>query len=437
MLYKPIRIQWKKMKINLTNPTIQKNLLKGQFGLEKENIRINNKGELSQEKHPFTNNPQIDRDFSESQIELITKPHNTTKETLNDLTQLQKQTAEKLLQLKTGEEYLWPFSNPPKITENQIKIAQYTGDKKEKTIYRQYLAKKYGKKKMLYSGIHYNFSFSQTLIKTLYKTENNNKKNYTQFKNNIYLELSKKVTKYTWLIVYLTAASPIIDQSLLTNNIQTEYASYRCSEYGYWNYFTPILNYTSFEKYIKSINQYLKDGLIYSTAELYYPVRLKCPGKNNLYKLENCGIDHIELRMLDLNPLYEEGISFKDIEFLHYLLIYFLSLPNINFDAESQKNALENEKNASKLHEEDITIKIDNKKINIVKAGLQVLNEMENFYKKLDNKKILENINYQKNKFLKPKERYAYQVKNLFENEYMEKGIILAKEHAVFNANQN
>jgi len=43
------------MQIHFNNKQIKNNLLKGQFGLEKENIRINQKGALSKIKHPFNN----------------------------------------------------------------------------------------------------------------------------------------------------------------------------------------------------------------------------------------------------------------------------------------------------------------------------------------------------------------------------------------------
>lgn len=423
------------MQIHFNNKQIKNNLLKGQFGLEKENIRINQKGALSKIKHPF-NNPQIDRDFSESQIEFITNKHNSIQSMLNELIDLQKQSAEKLLNLKSGEEYLWPFSNPPQIKNDEhIIIADYHGDLAEKTVYRQYLAKKYGKKKMLYSGIHFNFSFPEELLKQLYKTENDKNEKYMTFKNNIYLDLSKKVTYYTWLIVYLTAASPIYDESLFNTKINKEYASFRCSKYGYWNFFNPILDYSSFEEYLNSIKNYINKGLICSEAELYYPVRLKCPVRTNLYKLKNCEINHIELRMIDLNPLFEEGIGFNDVKFLHFFLIYLFSLPPVNFGESQQVAALENEKIASELCEENIFLDLDGERVNIVNAGLDFLSGMEDFYKNLGFMDVLEIISFQKEKFLNHKGRYAYQVKDLFGDDFMGKGVVLAREHALFSAN--
>ena len=64
------------------------NIFSGKFGLEKENMRINLKGEISTIPHNSIfgeNNPYIIRDFSESQIEMITKPHNSIIEAYNEL----------------------------------------------------------------------------------------------------------------------------------------------------------------------------------------------------------------------------------------------------------------------------------------------------------------------------------------------------------------
>ena len=48
-------------------------------------------------------------------------------------------------------------------------MAKYVGESHEKEIYREYLAGKYGKKIMLYCGIHYNFSFDERLIMRLHQ----------------------------------------------------------------------------------------------------------------------------------------------------------------------------------------------------------------------------------------------------------------------------
>ena len=60
------------------------------FGIEKENIRVDESGNLSQTPHPkiFGNkrqNPYITTDFSESQVEMITPPLPDIKQTLGFL----------------------------------------------------------------------------------------------------------------------------------------------------------------------------------------------------------------------------------------------------------------------------------------------------------------------------------------------------------------
>lgn len=65
-----------------------KNMFEGLFGIEKENIRINQDARISKKAHDNIfgeNNPYIIRDFSESQIEMITSPHKSVLEAYNEL----------------------------------------------------------------------------------------------------------------------------------------------------------------------------------------------------------------------------------------------------------------------------------------------------------------------------------------------------------------
>lgn len=97
-----------------------------------------------------------------------------------------------LLHLKTGKELMWPFSNPPYVLgEKDIPIASYEGVLRGKELYREYLAGKYGKRKMLFSGIHFNFSFSEKILEEGYR--NSTFASLQEYKNQIYLELAKKL----------------------------------------------------------------------------------------------------------------------------------------------------------------------------------------------------------------------------------------------------
>ena len=50
------------------------NIFECNIGLEKESLRIDKNGRLAQTEHPFLGNPNIDRDFCENQVEIITNP---------------------------------------------------------------------------------------------------------------------------------------------------------------------------------------------------------------------------------------------------------------------------------------------------------------------------------------------------------------------------
>ena len=101
--------------------------LLGQFGLEKENVRVNEFGKLALTKHPkvFENrstHPYITTDFSESQLEMITPPCDSIDSALQHLDAIQHVVLNEL-----KDEYLWPQSLPPELPdEKQIPIAKFT-----------------------------------------------------------------------------------------------------------------------------------------------------------------------------------------------------------------------------------------------------------------------------------------------------------------------
>lgn len=462
------------MNINpvLSNNLIKCNLDKGEFGLEKESLRIDCNGFLSHTKHPFEEQSNITRDFCENQTELITDVFDNVDAVLGQLEQLQTRVVQTLQQLETGKEFLWPFSNPPYVKgEEDIPIAQFEGEQKVKTQYRNYLAEKYGKKKMLFSGIHLNYSFSDEMLREGYQVfisksetafSQDDRSAYQLYKNHLYLQLAQKVTKYSWFIVYLTAASPTMDISILECDEKrksslswqeqkqeknavpvrnehkiwkkddlTKYASVRCGELGYWNDFIPVFDYRNLESYVQSIEAYVSGGRLKSVSELYYPVRLKPRGENSLEHLRDNGINHIELRMLDVNPLSPIGLIKEDVEFLHYLMLYLINQEDIKFTEEEQIQAIINEKQAAKFDDAKIYIKEpEGNSKQIGRAALEILQSMESFYLALGENRVLKNIRYQKEKLLIPYNRYADRIRREFGSDYVKRGICLADEYA-------
>jgi len=110
--------------------------LKGLFGIEKENIRVDKNGVISQTPHPVVfgdklSHAYITTDFSESQVEMITPPLPNIAEALGFL-----ETIHDIVSIELDDEYLWPQSIPPILpNEEEIPIAQYAkkGKKKKNT----------------------------------------------------------------------------------------------------------------------------------------------------------------------------------------------------------------------------------------------------------------------------------------------------------------
>ena len=408
---------------HVENQHIAQLLLTGNFGLERETLRVTEDGRLSHTDHPFdTNDSHIVRDFCENQVEINTGIHETVQGVIDELAGLHKRIAKVLSQLPE-KELLWMSSNPPYIeNEDDIPVAKFFGKNSEKTTYREYLSNKYGRYKMAFSGIHFNYSFSGELLRKNYEVETgiavqkgSETPEYQKYSDTLYLNLAENCLQYGWLIVALTAASPLTDGSFVGgtkgDTVFSGMSSIRCSELGYWNFFVPTLDYTSALKYADSIEHYVCNGLISAPSELYYPIRLKPRGKNRIQTLRESGINHIELRPIDLNPLTEYGIDVRDMEFLQMFLAYLASIKPLKLNAKDQVQSIQNFKSAA--HYDIINTKImypDNRALSIKDAAEELLDKMQKFYSQIDTgngKHIDDIIQYQRNKMEDP-DRYHY-----------------------------
>lgn len=310
----------------------------GGFGLERETLRVDAEGKLAQTPHPFGEDAHITRDFCENQIELITPVCPNVDAAVAALGELDAKARAVLAQ--QGES-IWLYSNPPHFeTAEDIPIAKFTGIHSNKRNYREALERRYGKRLMLYSGVHFNFSFSEEQIRA-YNTENADPK---AFSDTLYLRLYKQLFRHSWLLVMLTAASPVYDLSLdgdhLRGTASEQYGSLRNSERGYWNQFVPLLDHANLQTFTEGIQTYVDKGLLFSASELYLPIRLKPRGENTLENLAKNGVDHIELRMFDLNPLTPLGVDAIDLKFAHLLILYLASLPDSEFTPLQQEQAV-------------------------------------------------------------------------------------------------
>ena len=365
-----------------------KEILSGNFGIEREALRLDKNGYLAKSDHPEefgdkAHNPYITTDFSESQIEVITPALSDIKETYDFTRALYD-----IVAMEIGDEYLWPDSMPCIIPDDKdIPVAKFDNNSKEAQEYREKLLLKYGGKKQLISGIHYNFSFDESIIEKLYE-DSKRKLSYKEFKNSIYLKVARNYLRYRWLIVYLLGAAPIVHESFidsckcpLKEVNHSEYSSlgaisHRNGKCGYKNKVDLFPSYNSVNEYLESIDRYIKDELIENYKELYSQVRLKpSDTKNFKESLLNDGIRYLEYRTIDINPFEKGGISLDDLKFLQVFNIYLLIKEESGFE-NWQEEALENQQLIAVHGIDNIELKHDGKCINRIDFGLEILNEV-------------------------------------------------------------
>lgn len=404
-------------------------LLRAEFGIEKESLRVAASGYLAKTRHPGFSHKQVSRDFGESQVEFISGVYDNLQDACAEICRLQRIVENAIRHRETGAEFLWTYSNPPLFNgEGSIQIAEFTGAKENKTAYREYLAQKYGKVKMLFSGLHLNYSMPKEFFELLQKQYPGQL--LSKVKNEWYVRLCDAMMSDSWLIVALTAASPVADKSFLNRLLVPEterekYASFRNSEYGYWNLFLPELSYQDFPSYLQSIRRYIETGAIQSVQELYYPIRLKPAGENSLENLFFSGVNHMELRMLDLNPMYCSGVAKNDLAFIHLLIAYRT--------AELLKNGHKRRGNGSDgerilLHQKAARLSFWEENVNLRQYAYRLIRDMKRFFEAYEKDgandipgdyDILTVLDFQERKISDPDMRYASQIREKYGPDYI------------------
>ncbi|MBO7689297.1 MAG: hypothetical protein J6T14_00435 [Clostridia bacterium] len=421
--------------LNLSKEQLQELLLHGHFGLEKEMLRVTEDGHMAHSPDPFLGHPNITKDFCENQTEINTPVADSAEEAYGMLKDLYAE-IQKTLAGQSPREYLWPFSNPAYIaSEEDIPIAQFPGEDAHKTAYREYLAGRYGRFIMTYSGIHFNYSFSDELLKADYEAKQKTYEvgTFRDYKDNFYLDLAKKAAAYGWLMTAVTAASPVRDRSFLEpglygGSVFTGKGSSRCAHTGYWNAFTPVFDYKTLEGYIRGIEYFVTKGLLAAPSELYFPVRIKPRGLNTLDNLREYGASHIELRMFDLNPLDPVGLDLRDIKFGELFLGFLAGTQDFYFPEQDQVQAVQNFKRAAFYDLENTKIIIlGGRSSSVADAGKLMLHQMKEFYRGFPDW-VQDILAFEEAKFLDPANRYATKVRALAGDDFVGYGLKLAKE---------
>lgn len=416
--------------LHMKNAKVKELALQGNFGLERENLRILRDGSFSHIPHPFSEEEkQIVYDFCENQLEVNTAVSSSAEEVILLLERHTDQIQKRLAELEEPE-LLWPFSNPPLIrNEDDIPIARDNEITGHEEGYRKYLSDRYGRYKMSLSGIHVNYSFSDELLQADFQASG--EEDFFAYKNKLYIHVAEGACLYGWILTAVTAASPLLDGSYLEKGKQGKtvfngMASTRCSELGYWNYFTPVLSYSSLEDYADSIQGYVDVGLIIAPSELYYPIRLKPKGKNHMDLLKENGVDHIELRMVDLNPYEYTGINQQDLLFIQLFLVWIAGSEHPSLKMKDQVQAVQNFKNAAHYDLKTVKIEdIDGQILSLVDAGKSIISSMREFYQGYP-AKIQNILDYEEEKFIDPEKRYAWKIRREYGEDFVNKGLELA-----------
>lgn len=336
-------------------------------GIEKENLRVDTDGQLSQRPHPAAlgsalTHPSITTDYSEALLEFITPPSTSVADTLTVLDQIHRFTHATL-----SDELLWVHSMPCMLGEDRdIPVARYGSSNigRMKTIYRIGLGHRYGRLMQTIAGIHYNWSLPDAGWEILRGAEANPPP-LRDYKTARYFDLIRNFRRYLWILLYLFGAAPAVCRSFVrgrthrlesfgedTHSLYSPYAtSLRMGDLGYQSKAQQQLNicYNSLEAYLERLRRglttpyapyeaiglrdadggyrQLSTALLQIENEFYSTIRPKRPaasGEAPLRALRERGVQYVEVRCLDLNPYDPLGIDAEQIHFLDVFLLFCL-----------------------------------------------------------------------------------------------------------------
>ena len=344
----------------------------GLKGVEKESLRVGSDGRLSDLPHPIDlgsalTNRFITTDFSEALLEFVTPAYANTWETLRVLCEIHQFTYARI-----GDELLWTTSMPCLMSDDSaIPLANYGSSNvgRMKTIYRNGLGYRYGRKMQAIAGVHFNYSLP-TEFWPVYQDLEKSSQDANDFRSDAYLGLVRNFRRLGWLVLYLFGASPALcksffgaDNSLMPSfDKDTFYqpfgTSLRMSDLGYSNKAQAGINISlnSVDEYISDLSRaictpdpafeeigfgvdgekrQLNVNQLQIENEYYSPIRPKrvaMSGERPTAALRRGGIEYVEVRSLDLNVFDPVGISQNAMRFMEAFLIYCLLQESPEFD---------------------------------------------------------------------------------------------------------
>ncbi|TGK35141.1 glutamate--cysteine ligase [Leptospira gomenensis] len=420
------------MKTNLrTRPDLEelslelllRHAVKAKHGLEKESMRVKPDGTLADTPHPehlgsSLTNHYIKTDFAEPQLEYATHPRPRIEANIRELQDLHIYTIRKL-----NNELIWPFSMPPILPEDESKIplGQYgtSPSGKWKTIYRNGLGLRYGRRMQTISGVHYNFSFSNVFLRQFLRKE------ISQFTkeeiSSLYLHVIRNFLRRVHYLTYLTGSSAVFDSTFLTDPNDPRFdkhknftryclhaTSLRMSEIGYTSSVQDSLGihynslgeyvdrmcyavhtpYEEYEKFQTGPDRQLNPNYLQIENEFYSPVRPKQVPKGDerpLDALLQRGIEYVEIRSLDIDPYSPVGVCRHNLAFTQLILLD--SLLNDSPPIEEAERKIHKE-NLNKViwegRKPELTVDVDGSQKNFLQTGEEYSESLRNYAKLLD-----------------------------------------------------
>ena len=239
------------------------------------------------------------------------------------------------------------------------------------------------------SGVHFNFSFTDEFLKKLYEIEQYDAP-FREFKNEVYLKITRNYLRYCWLIIYLTGCS-IGSHSTFSNDCihlmdakdnygsyySTKGPSFRNSSCGYKNLKDLYPSYESVDAFTHDVERFIENDDLSQAKELYTQIRLKPKNpKDMLNSLKEGGIEYIEIRTLDINPFYQCGLVRHDMNFLHLFLIYMLVKKESDYPLWQQEAKMNEENVAEKAYVDSMRLLRDGRKVTLKSWAADIINEM-------------------------------------------------------------
>ncbi|GGO87874.1 glutamate--cysteine ligase [Marinobacterium nitratireducens] len=360
-------------------------LLKGILhGIEKEGLRVDSKGHLSQRAHPrqlgsALTHSHITTDYSEALVEYITPVFEHSADAIEFLADLHRFGYGAI-----GDELVWNASMPCDIPdEESIPIARYGSSNSGtlKHLYRVGLKYRYGKMMQTIAGIHYNFSLPDKFWIAL-KEQQQDRKSLRDFRSEQYFRLIRNFRRYGWMLLYLFGASPALCSSFLKGrdhqlqplDAETLYLPYatslRMSDLGYSNKAQSSLDicFNHLQTYTRSLHRaihtpypsYERIGVkvdgeyrqinanILQIENEYYsdirPKRVVQSGEKPLHALQTRGVEYVEVRNLDINPFEPVGIDSTQADFLDAFLVTCLLTSGDLIDDEECERISDNQR---------------------------------------------------------------------------------------------